>query len=207
MNPVNIVIPMKDPAVSKQRLAPVLNAQSRAALSLRLFRQTLAFFSREFPEYPLLVVTASERIERLARSYGARVLKEEQDQGLCQAVALAAQWSRARGFQSQLYVPADIAYLDAAELRLVLACAGQSPQVALCPAGDEGTNALLTSPPDVIPFRFGRHSSRAHQAEANLTGVPCRVLRLPYLTFDIDTPADLDAFDQDSMHCEQEVIG
>lgn len=207
MPSVNIVIPMKDPTLSKQRLAPVMNPRERKDLALFFFNQTLTFFRTHFNDYSILVVTSSERIERLARAQGAAVLKEGADQGLTEAVARAAEWSRARGFQSQLYIPADIARLDIAEVRALLRNEGANPAVVVCPAQDDGTNALLTTPPDVIPFRFGRRSSLKHQAEAQLKQIPCYSLHLPYLTFDVDTPADLFEYEEGQTYWSREVIG
>lgn len=207
MSPVNVVIPMKDPSVSKQRLSPVMNSAARAELALGLFRRTLAFFRTHFPSVSLLVVTSSDLIEELSLAEGAAVLKSEADQGLSHAVSQAASWSRRHGFRTQLYLPADIARLEIGEIAELLAMAGTEPGVVICPAEDEGTNALLTTPPDAIPFRFGRRSSRVHQAEAQLMRLPCSVHCLPHLTFDVDTPADWFRLKNNGYSRTREVIG
>lgn len=207
MTSVCIVIPMKDPAASKQRLRHVMSGPARQALALRLYRRTLAFFRQNFVDYTVLVVTGSGLVEQLANEHGAEVLKQPSEEGLCAAVNQAAQWSLSRGFQSQLYIPADIAWLDADEVRTVLSYAGDTPLVVLCPAGDQGTNALLTTPPNVIPFRFGWRSSRAHSLEAQRKHIPVKTLRLPNLTFDVDTPADLFEFNREGTYWNREVIG
>ncbi|MEE9198477.1 MAG: 2-phospho-L-lactate guanylyltransferase, partial [Dehalococcoidia bacterium] len=62
------------------------------------------------------------------------------------------------------------------------------------PSNDGGTNALLTMPPGVIPSRFGPDSLALHIQEAEARGVPYRVLHLPSLAVDIDSPEDLAAF-------------
>ncbi|MGH8598980.1 MAG: hypothetical protein ACREXT_20220, partial [Gammaproteobacteria bacterium] len=54
-----------------------------------------------------------------------------------------------------------------------------------------GSNALALSPPDLIPFQFGHESFQAHCSAARAAGAEVRVLTLPGLAFDIDTPADL----------------
>jgi len=186
-----IAIPMKDPEFSKQRLSPVLDSQQRQTLALALFRQTLRFLNRHFPETQVLVVTASERIAQIATSYGAAFLIEEPDTGLNGAAELAARWSCEQGFDSQLLLPADIAELCQSELARLLEHPREQPSVVICPASDGGTNALLTTPPDVVPFRFGIRSSRAHLAAALERSVPCALLQMEKLTFDVDTPDDL----------------
>jgi len=64
----------------------------------------------------------------------------------------------------------------------------------LVPSRDElGTNALLSRPPEAIPFRFGYDSFRAHRREAEARDLPCEVCELPNLALDIDEIEDLRA--------------
>jgi hypothetical protein len=58
-------------------------------------------------------------------------------------------------------------------------------------SADGGTNALLLSPPDAIPFGFGPRSAAIHEAAARTTGLTAKRLRLPFLSRDLDTPSDL----------------
>ncbi|WP_108446988.1 2-phospho-L-lactate guanylyltransferase [Halomonas denitrificans] len=190
-----IVIPVKDFGEAKSRLGQVLAPDRRSALARRLCERTLAFFRQRLPEHDLLVVTASSTIADLARRYDASVLMEPRPRGLSAAATLAAEWSRRQGYAAQLLIPADIAHLDEAELRQLLDAPRPGPSVLICPASDGGTNALLTTPPDVLPFHFGRNSSEAHRQAAQQQGVPCRMLDLEHLRFDLDTPEDLDTLD------------
>ncbi|RTR01494.1 2-phospho-L-lactate guanylyltransferase [Halomonas nitroreducens] len=205
-----IVIPVKDFGEAKSRLGQVLAPDRRSALARRLCERTLAFFRERLPEHDLLVVTASPVIDDLARRYDAAVLREPRPRGLSTAATLAAEWSRRRGYAAQLLVPADIAHLDEAELRELLGAPRPGPSVLICPASDGGTNALLTSPPDVLPFCFGERSSEAHRQAAHQRGVPYRILDLDHLRFDLDTPEDLDTLDtlvrQHSGDAPQELV-
>ncbi|OMH39396.1 2-phospho-L-lactate guanylyltransferase [Motiliproteus sp. MSK22-1] len=191
-----IAIPMKDPGQSKQRLASVLNPDQRQTLALTLFRQTLRFLNQHFSDYQVLVVTASSRIAAIAEGYGAALLIEQEGTGLNGAASLAAQWSLDHGFDSQLLIPADIPELSKAEVGQLLERSPKSPSVLVCPASDGGTNALLTTPPNVVPFQFGRDSSIAHLKAAKEQLVFCELLQLEKLTFDLDTPDDLQHWTQ-----------
>ncbi len=186
-----IVIPVKDFGAAKSRLRPVLDDSDRSQLARRLCERTLTFFQHHFPEYPLLVVTASAAIGDLARGHGASVLRELRPAGLSGAAALAAHWSKRHGFDSQLLVPADIARLDATEFASLLGQPRAVPSVLVCPASDAGTNALLTTPPDIVPFCFGEGSSEAHRQAALKRSVPCQLLHFEHMRFDLDTPDDL----------------
>lgn len=210
MSDTLIVIPVKDFGEAKSRLGQVLAPDRRSALARRLCERTLAFFRERLPEHDLLVVTASPGIADLAHRYDAAVLQEARPRGLSAAASLAAEWSRRQGYAAQLLIPADIAQLDEAELRRLLASPRPGPSVVICPASDGGTNALLTTPPDVLPFCFGDRSSEAHREAAHRQGLPCRVLDLEHLRFDLDTPDDLDTLDtlvrQHSGDAPQELV-
>ena len=58
----------------------------------------------------------------------------------------------------------------------------------------EGTNALLRTPPLVIPTCFGGPSLNAHQVRAREGNVACRVIEAPRIAFDIDSVEDLKLF-------------
>ena len=191
MPKLNILIPMKDPRQSKQRLKPVLSDKLRQHLALSLFENSLRFFQTYFREYHLSVITPSSMIASLTRSYGFHALLERSDiSGLNQALAQAQAWSLAQGFDAQLILPADIADLRVAEMTRLLAC--QSRQgVVIVPSQDGGTNALLTSPIDAIPLAYGPESAAKHQALALAGEYSCQMLDLAGLSRDIDMPLDL----------------
>jgi 2-phospho-L-lactate guanylyltransferase len=127
----------------------------------------------------------------IAKNYGVTVILEPRAAGLSAAATFAAEWGVLNGFDAQLLIPADIADLSAQEIETLLATVDKSPSVTVCAATDGGTNALLTSPPDAICFDFGFGSSRRHILSARQQGISCRSLRMPNLSYDIDTPADL----------------
>lgn len=190
-----IVIPVKAFGLAKSRLGNTLSPDHRSALAQRLCERTLRFLARRFPEHDRLVVTASPAIGRLAVNHGAMVLEEAAADGLSQAAGRAAEWARRRGYAAQLLIPADIVQLDEGEIRRLLEARNERACVVICPASDGGTNALLTSPPDALPFRFGPRSAEAHREAALRLGLSCQVLELTHLRFDLDTPADLDTLD------------
>ncbi|MDR5903543.1 2-phospho-L-lactate guanylyltransferase [Halomonas icarae] len=186
-----IVIPIKAFDLAKTRLGERLSPDHRSRLAQRLCERTLSFLARHFPEHDRLVVTASASIGDLAMAHGAQVLEEPGVDGLSQAASRAAAWARRHGYESQLLIPADIVQLDEQEIRRLLASFSGGPGVVICQANDGGTNALLTAPPDAMVFHFGLDSAAAHYAEARRRALPCRVLKLKNLSFDLDTPTDL----------------
>jgi 2-phospho-L-lactate guanylyltransferase len=195
---INIVIPMKEPLTSKQRLSSIFNRSERHDFALELFKNSLAFFSENFPEHHLLVVTNSTKIAALSKTYGAGVLVEINDglpsdltNGLTNAVSAATRWSEQHNFDAQLVIPADIAQLEVSEIQALLNCQPAQRGVVICPSTDNGTNALFTQPPGIIDFCYGRNSADKHQQNAETTGVLCQRLCLDKLSIDVDFPIDL----------------
>lgn len=185
-----VVIPMKSPKRSKQRLVGSLSDTARESLSLTLFENTLVFFQRHFPMLDVLVVSESLDVLALAQTYEANTLFDDGENGLNGALDFACDWVKKTGYDSMLIVPSDIAMLDPAEF-VALMSAANDASVVIAVAKDGGTNALLTSPPDAIQFEYGCDSASAHQANALNNRLACRSLHLRNLALDIDQGDDL----------------
>ena len=186
-----VVVPMKNPLQSKQRLHPLLSRPQRTDLAITLYRQTLEFFKREFPTLTLLVVTPSGQIAQMAKDHGHQALLEQKSKGLNRALERAAQWTLLQGFRRQLVIPADIAELDRNEICNMLSRITTGNGVAIARAKDGGTNALLCAPANAIPFCFGNNSAHRHAQLTRLSDLTCEVVDLEKLSADIDVPEDL----------------
>lgn len=186
---VAAAIMMKDPAEAKTRLKPALANDARESLALVLFDNTLAFLTTRH-DGPVGVVTRSQAIAARAATTGAAVIREPDGGDLNAAAELAAQWATGIGADALLVLHADIPTLAEDEFSQLLA-AGQRAPVAIAQSRDGGTNALLVSPPNALPFRFGRDSADAHEAAATAVGLAVERLILPHLSRDLDRPEDL----------------
>lgn len=187
---IAIAILMKDPADAKTRLKSALASDAREKLALLLFENTLGFFRQFSPGAALAVVTPSKNVAEIAQGHGAIALLETTQEGINGAAGLAVEWALASQVKSLLVVHADVATLVATEMSALID-AGDLYSVVIGESHDGGTNALLLSPPDAIPFRFGRGSAVAHEAAAKAFGRSCVRLKLLHLCRDIDTPDDL----------------
>jgi 2-phospho-L-lactate guanylyltransferase len=94
-----------------------------------------------------------------------------------------------------LAVPGDIPLVTAHEIAQLLAAHRPAPSFTIAPSHDEmGSNAVLMSPADAVPVRFGDDSFFPHLAAAKARGLAPTVLHLPGIALDIDNPADLAHF-------------
>lgn len=187
MKKLLFIVPMKDPASAKSRLAEVLTDEVRARLALALFRQLLGFLRKSQPDVSVLVVSESPLIKMEAQKAGAHFLQQP-DGGLNEAVQQGADWATAQDYRAICVLPADLADPSGDDLARLLTLRNG---VVLVPAHDGGTNALLASPPNAIPFQYGKGSCKAHQNAASQAGVPCTIIPLESFKYDVDTSADL----------------
>ena len=94
-----------------------------------------------------------------------------------------------------LTLPGDIPLVTAGEIASLLAAHRAAPAFTIAPSRDErGSNAVICSPPDAVPLRFGENSFLPHLRAAEACDIRPTVLRLPGIALDVDTPEDLAVF-------------
>ena len=143
----------------------------------------------------IAVVTLEPAAWQLARRHGARIIEDGARDGHTGAVTAAARSLAAEGCVGMLTVPGDIPLVTAAEIGELIAAHDPAPSFTIAPSRDEaGSNAILMSPPDAVPLRFGEDSFFPHLRAAEACGIRPTVVRLPGVALDIDTPEDLAAF-------------
>lgn len=179
------VVPVKEFAGAKQRLSTVLSPAERAALYAGMLDRVLDALVAARGIDGILVVTNEAQFDRR----DVRVVPDREGTGQSAAVAQGARILAAEGQHAMLAVPGDLPRATAAEIEQIVA---GHERMTIVPSRDgQGTNALAVSPPDLIPFHFGISSFEPHCAAARAVGIEPRVLRLPGLGLDIDTPEDL----------------
>jgi 2-phospho-L-lactate/phosphoenolpyruvate guanylyltransferase len=189
------VVPVKDMAHAKQRLAGVLGAAERQGLFAAMLEDVLAALAASEGLAGILVVTRDPQARDLAARYGARVLIEAGNRGHTAASALGAAALAEEGAVGMVQVPADLPLLTAEDIDAVLDAHAQAPSITLAPSRDRrGSNAVACSPPDLLPLRFGDDSFYPHLGRARGLGIEPAIVERPGLALDIDTPADLAVF-------------
>jgi len=189
------VVPVKDLHLAKQRLAAVLGPEERRALFRAMLEDVLSVLAASEGLAGTLLVTRDGEACALARGYGARVLAEAANLGHTAASSLGARALAQRGAAGMVQVPADVPLVTPADIAALLEAHGDAPAVTLAPSRDErGSNAVVCSPPDLLPLRFGADSFLPHVRRAQALGIEPEIVRRPGLALDIDTPEDLAAF-------------
>jgi 2-phospho-L-lactate guanylyltransferase len=185
------VLPVKPFASAKTRLDGALSPADRAALARHFMLGALSALleSRCFED--VIVVSRDPGARNLAADAGAGTL-EEHGSTLNQALALARDHAISQGATALFVLASDLPLVTSVAIQSFVAGA-EDAGVAIAPdRREEGTNALLLRPPSAIDFEFGSRSFLRHEQRALERCLQPRVLRLPGLAFDVDTPADLE---------------
>ena len=186
-----ILVPIKNTASAKQRLASILDQPARTQLAQAMLHDVLTALYRWKKRPTVGIVTGDLYAAKLAAEYQFEVIPDPDDPGETGAIEMATQVCIERGEESTLVIPADIPLIEGWELEEVLDHAPKEGSV-LVPAGDgRGTNAAFRRPANLFPLRFGNDSFKPHHAAAQATGKPCVVLKLPGIAVDVDNPPDL----------------
>lgn len=186
-----ILVPVKNTASAKQRLASVLDQPSRTQLAQAMLHDVLSALHGWSNRPTVGIVTSDPYAMHLADECEFEVIRDPENPGETGAIEMATRICVERGEESTLVIPADIPLIEAWELEEIFKHAPECGTV-LVPAGDgRGTNAALRRPANLFPLRFGNDSFKPHHAAAQATGKPCIVLQLPGIAVDVDNPSDL----------------
>jgi len=186
-----ILVPIKDTASAKQRLASILDQSARAQLAQAMLTDVLNTLHQWKGRPRIGIVTGDPYAIRLAEEYRFEVILDPDNPGETGAIEMATRVCLDRGEDSTLVIPGDIPLIESWELEEIYRNAPGVGSV-LVPAGDgRGTNAALRRPANLFPLRFGNDSFKPHHTAAQATGKTCVVLHLPGIAVDVDNPQDL----------------
>ena len=175
----------------------------RAELTGDILKRTLGVLN----EAPLisrtLVVSRDTAVLKVARQYGASTYSETEKQDLNMALTRAAHIAAAQKADGFLVLPADLPFISSEDIDALIEAATPNRQngsngysyrrrfMAICTDHiQDGTNALLVSPPTGFNFQYGPGSFQKHLAEAKHLGMNSAVISRPTIEFDLDTEAD-----------------
>ena len=189
------VVPVKELDRAKERLAPLLSTELRRALMLTMLEDVLGALAEAPGLEGLAIVTVDPAARQMAMRYGARIIEAGARDGHSGAVAAAARLLAEEGQPGMLTLPGDIPLVTPGEIIRLLAAHRLAPAFTIAPSRDErGSNAIVCSPPEAVPLRFGEDSYFPHLRAAEACGIRPTVQRLPGIALDVDTPEDLAAF-------------
>jgi 2-phospho-L-lactate guanylyltransferase len=189
------LLPVKDFARAKSRLSPILGPGERAQLSRKLCQHVLHTLDHCAAIDGALVLSDSEEVLRLARSFGRSgelelsaaprgpLLGAIVDEGLERLAS--------RGVRAALVLMSDLPLLSSDELNTLVSLLHDHDCVLAPDLREQNTNALALRLDRRMPTAFGSGDSfRQHVEKARALGLRTAVHRAPGLGFDVDFPED-----------------
>ncbi|MFN8529908.1 MAG: 2-phospho-L-lactate guanylyltransferase [Anaerolineae bacterium] len=190
-----IIIPVKPLAKAKSRLASVLSPEQRAQLAEALMRHTISVVTPIKEVAGTLVVSRDTKALSIARDLGVHTVQESGTPELNHALMRATQVAIGFRGEAVLILPADLPLVTSEDIlgMIELGREDNTLVIATDSQGD-GTNAMLTRPPGLIPYVYGVGSYERHLASAREVGAIVRRYHSDRLALDIDMPEDLDQY-------------
>jgi 2-phospho-L-lactate/phosphoenolpyruvate guanylyltransferase len=187
------IIPVKPLRRGKSRLSGVLSLEARTALNHYLLSNTLEILAAVPEIKNTLVVSRDPEALTIAREYGARTVQEQGSPQLNTALTRATMVALSHSVQGVLIVPADLPLLTREDIHEVVIRAVNPPVVVITPdRHQQGTNALLISPPGLIRYEYGPGSYQRHIQLAEKAGARLEICKRDSVALDIDFPEDLE---------------
>jgi 2-phospho-L-lactate guanylyltransferase len=195
MNDIWAVIPVKEFDGAKHRLSDLLSPPERRLLVETMLTDMLNAVAGCRRLAGVMIVTIDPRATVLGEKIGARILTEGARDGHTGSVNAGRRILAREAHGGMITLPGDIPAIRAAEIDAVLSAHRATPSFTISPAhDDQGSNAVVCSPPESVPLRFGDNSYFPHLDAARLHGIEPTVIRQPGIAMDIDHPLDLSLF-------------
>lgn len=186
-----ILVPVKNLANAKQRLASILDQPSRTQLAHTMLLDVLEALDAWKNRPEVGIVTSDPFARELAAHFHFTVIHDPNNISETDAIETATRYCVSRGIDHTLVIPGDIPLIQASELQAILQAAPEQGSVLVPAADGRGTNAAFRRPAGLFPLRFGNDSLKPHFAAAKATNLPCVVLSFPGIGLDVDNPSDL----------------
>jgi 2-phospho-L-lactate guanylyltransferase len=185
-----MIIPIKDLEHSKSRLSSCLSPEERRHLTLAMFKDVLNSANESNIE-EIVAISNDHLVLKTAKHFGAKTLEEKEQRGINYAIQNGIDYCVKKGANSILINHADMPLIKGRDLKRIIGL-NKSPGVVLIPSHRfDGTNIMMLDPPKAIPVRYGMNSPRFHLREALVKGIYPKILRIPNVSLDIDSPQDL----------------
>ncbi|MCC6803246.1 MAG: 2-phospho-L-lactate guanylyltransferase [Anaerolineae bacterium] len=189
------IVPVKPLSRAKSRLASALSPEERRLLSEQWFRRVLTAIAGAPQVAGTLVISRDTHALAIARDMGAHTVQEsgapELNNALMRATQVVGGWRGA----AVLILPADLPLIAPEDVSGMIELGKEANTVVIATDGEgDGTNALMTRPPGIIPYAYGPGSYQRHIALAKESGATVKLFHSERLALDIDVPADLEAF-------------
>lgn len=194
MSAFHALVPLKNLADAKSRLAGLLTPSQRSGLARSMAEDVLSVLAEHPDIASLTLISGDPAVRQLAGEVAADFIAEQDlpGDGLNAAITAAVTRLRQAGCRQLLVLHGDLPVLDSGDVSAALRLQAESGGLVIgCDAQRRGTN-LLAFTADIEPhFQFGADSCEKHHSWAEQQAVPVEILQRPGIELDVDEPLDL----------------
>lgn len=187
------IVPVKPLRRGKSRLSSILSEDERTVLNQTMLINTLKTLRQVKEIETILVVSRDPMALSIAREYSARTVLEDGNPELNTAIRRAASVAKAYFANEILVLPADLPLIKPEDIIKFIHLSGKPPEIIISPdRRNDGTNALLINPADLIEYQYGPGSFLAHINSAKKKNARIEIVESETFGLDLDLPEDLE---------------
>jgi len=185
------IIPVKTFSNAKTRLD--LSPQKIELLCKIMLEEILQITSISPRIEKTIVVTKENQAIEIAEKFNATVIKDEEEESVNSAVALADKYLLENNFDASIVLPQDIPYIKTQDIDFMLNYIDPPNFAIIVPSRRfDGTNALVRMPIDLMKTHYDEDSYKIHMNTAKNHTLNVAMVFVKRIMWDVDNKEDLE---------------
>jgi len=185
------IIPVKTFSNAKTRLD--LSPQKIELLCKIMLEEILQITSISPRIEKTIVVTKENQAIEIAEKFNATVIKDEKEESVNSAVALADKYLLENNFDASIVLPQDIPYIKTQDIDFMLNYIAPPNFAIIVPSRRfDGTNALVRMPIDLMKTHYDEDSYKIHMNTAKNHTLNVAMVFVKRIMWDVDNKEDLE---------------
>ena len=188
---IAVIIPVKTFSNAKTRLD--LSPQKIELLCKIMLEEILQITSISPRIEKTIVVTKEKQAIEIAEKFNATVIKDEKEESVNSAVALADKYLLENNFDASIVLPQDIPYIKTQDIDFMLNYIAPPNFAIIVPSRRfDGTNALVRMPIDLMKTHYDEDSYKIHMNTAKNHTLNVAMVFVKRIMWDVDNREDLE---------------
>ena len=188
---IAVIIPVKTFSNAKTRLD--LSTQKIESLCKIMLEEILQITSISPRIEKTIVVTKEKQAIEIAEKFNATVIKDEEEESVNSAVALADKYLLENNFDASIVLPQDIPYIKTQDIDFMLNYIAPPNFAIIVPSRRfDGTNALVRMPIDLMKTHYDEDSYKIHMNTAKNHTLNVAMVFVKRIMWDVDNKEDLE---------------
>ncbi len=187
---IAVIIPVKTFSNAKTRLdLPPQKIEELCKIMLEEILQTVSI-SPQIEK--TVIVTKEEKAIQIAEKFNAIIIRDEKEESVNSAVALADKYLLENGFDASIVFPQDIPYIKTQDIDFMLNYKAPPNFAIIVPSRRfDGTNALVRMPIDLMETHYDEDSYKIHMNTAKEHTLNVAMVFVKRIMWDVDNAEDL----------------